>query len=134
VAFLFDFSGLPGGEGRRIDEAFLEWRITGVPPDRHTEYSVYLAQNAWTPIEAARGATVILVLTDPFDTWEFEPLDYQRNQGGRLRFDLTTVVRDWTQGVGAKHGVVVSTRDVGRAALASQLMNMVLEVRFGFVR
>jgi hypothetical protein len=132
IALEFDFRGMRSGEGRRIDEAFLDWRVDGVPSDRHSEYEVYPITETWTAAGAAAGSA-IATAADPAAFWEIEPLDYQRNGGGFIRLDLIDLVRGWV-GEESNFGVLITTADVSRQAIADQLGKAVLTVRYGFIR
>jgi hypothetical protein len=129
VALLFDLSGIPQGQGRRIDNALLDWRMSGVPSSRRSEYAAYIPAGPWTI-----ASVVVPTLSEPTARWRIEPFDYQRNQGGFVRLNLTSLVRDWTGGARQNLGVVVATPDVSGTALVGQLGGAVLTIRYGFIR
>jgi hypothetical protein len=129
VALYFDVSGMTQGEGRRIDEAFLDWVVSGVPSDRLTSYRVHPILNDWTLATAAG----IVAAEEAADVWEYTPMAFTANQGGFLRFELTDEVRGWSGRV-ANYGIVIATPDVAGSALAGQLAGATLTVRYGFSR
>ena len=133
VALQFDFSGMRSGEGRQIHRALLDWKVSGVPSDRHSEYALYPITEAWTTAGAAAG-TRVSTAADATASWDFEALDYQRNGGGFIRLDVTDLVRDWVGGEESNYGFVVTTADVSRQAIADQLSKAELTVRYGFIR
>ena len=132
VALQFDLSALPTGQGWRVDEAVLDWTVAGIPSDRHSEYALYPVTQAWTENSVAAG-TLPTLAEHTADVWSYEPLDYQRNHGGLLRFDLLGLVRDWLGAKTANYGVVIATEDMTRTALRSQLKTARLTIRYGFL-
>jgi len=131
VAMSFDLSGLKTGEGRVILEAVLDWRPEGIPSDRHSEYAIHAATGAWTEASVGAGGSVPMAEEASAD-WEVEPLDVERNGGGLLRFDLTELARNWAENGGSNQGIVLVTPDVPGQALAGQLSNATLTVRYVF--
>ncbi len=132
VVLQFDLSGITGGEGRQIDQALLEWVVTGMPSGTHSEYELHAATGAWTESAVASG-TVPTFGEDTADVWSYSPLDYTRNQGGLLRLDLLHLVRGWLAGEATNYGVVIATEDLSRAGLSNQLSTIRLTIRYGFV-
>lgn len=131
VAFQFDLGGLRQGEGRRIEEAFLEWSVPGIPSDRMTEYSAYAATAEWAT-NADSTRTSVTVTSEPVAFWEISPADHQAGQGSRIRLDLQTLVQAWADSATANFGVVVCTRDLSAQTLNEQIDNASLVVRLGF--
>ena len=132
VALQFDFSGIRSGEGRQIDQALLEWRVTGMASDAYTEYVLIPVAAAWSEAGVAGGSAPAMAEVAS-DTWGFSLLDYERNQGGLLRFDILHLVHDWLSGEATNHGVIIATEDLGREGLSNQLDRIRLTVRYGFV-
>lgn len=126
VALLFDLSSLREGEGRIVDEALIDWTVSGVPSENPSSYSVYPITSFWTG-----ASTSISVTEDPTETWEIEPEEFARN-GGLIRFTVTELVSGWASGKSNNYGVVMTTEDVSREALSAQIMNARLVVRYGF--
>ena len=126
----FDLSNVPDVQTVRVDGALLEWRVTGVPSDRESEYAVYPVTASWSGAGVAEG-TAPGRAEDPFDTWSYTARDYQRNQGGFLRFNLTPLVRGWLTGSVTNYGVVIETEDLGPTGLDAQLGAMQLTIRYG---
>jgi hypothetical protein len=133
VALQFDLSGLPSGENRQIHRALLNWRVNGVPSDRHSEYSVYPITGAWT-VAGAGGGTPVSIAEETAASWDIDPLDYQRNGGGFIRLDITNLVQSWVGSAESNYGVVITTADVNRQTAADQLAEAELTVRYGFIR
>lgn len=133
VALQFDVSGIRSGDHRQIHRAFLEWKVNGVPSDRHSEYTLFPVTAAWTEAGVA-GGTPVSIAEDATASWDIDPLDYQRNAGGFIRLDVTDLARDWADGVGPNYGFVVVSTDLSREGLADQLSQAELTVRYGFIR
>jgi hypothetical protein len=129
VALLFDISGLRRGEGRTITEALLDWRLNGVPSDRHSEYYAYGLAESWTSTSVSVASH-----SEPEVKWNIEPLDYQRNGGGVVRLNVTDLVNAWVIGTLPNHGLMVTTGDVSRTNIAGQLAEAKLTVRYGFIK
>jgi hypothetical protein len=132
VLFRFDVSGMRQGSGRRIESAFLEGVIAGVPSDRRSTYNAYPVSSEWSSVSVASGAEPTLSATE-VAVWEIEPLDYQRNGGGFVRFDIRDLVDSWSKGTAPQHGVAISTLDVPASALAGHLSALRLVIRYGFI-
>jgi hypothetical protein len=133
VVLAYDLSGLRSGEGRRIEEALLDWIVVGVPSDEPSEYVAYPVTAAWTAEGAASNGSVTRA-EEAAARWEITPMDYERNGKGFLRLDLTRLVADWAAGRATNHGIVVVTPSVSREAFASQLPGARLTVRHGFIQ
>ncbi len=125
VALLFDLSGLRAGEGRRVDEALIDWTISGVPSGSSSTYSLFPATAAW-------NGSSVSIAEDPVEVWDIEPLEVERN-GGLVRFSLRDLASDWAEG-GSNYGVVITTPDVTAQTLAAQMLDARLIVRYGFFR
>ena len=126
----FDLSAVPDVQTTRIDGALLDWPVSGVPSDQESEYAVYPVTASWSGAGVAEG-TAPGRAEDPFDTWSYTARDYERNQGGFLRFNLTPLVRDWLTGSVTNYGVVIETEDLGPTGLDAQLGAMQLTIRYG---
>lgn len=132
AAFLFDLSGLRSGEGRAVSEAYLVWRKDDVPSDRTSRYELRTITASWTSVLAAQG-TPLSVSGGAISDWEVEPLDYERNEGGLLRLDVTSLVQNWLSGATSNNGVLLSTPDISSTDLAGDLEDARLVIRYGFV-
>ena len=133
VALLFDLSSIPGGEGRAIDAAVLDWRIPSAPEGERCSFALHAVTGGWTAVSVAGGGTVTCDEA-PAAEWDIEPLDFHRLNGGFLRFDLKALVQAWTDGTRANYGVVIQTSDVGGDALSQDLSGAVLTVYYGYPR
>lgn len=129
VLFRFDLSGLPEDEGLVVSTAVLDWVIGGMPSDRHSEYAVHVVTQSWTEAGVS-GGTVPAASEDPFEVWDYEDLDYERNQGGRVRFFLGGLVRDWTGGETDNLGILVAGEDLDAEAIGGDLETVRLTVSF----
>jgi hypothetical protein len=127
VALLFDVSALKiGDRAKTISEALLEWELTGMDAEIEYSFTVTQVMETWEP-----GAeTGIEVADEAVASWTFEPLDYQRNGMGFVRFELSALVRDWTAGRVENFGVVISTPELDSSILSSQLAGPRLTVRY----
>lgn len=133
VALFFDLGELRSGSDRRIDEALLDWRVSPVPSDRRSEYAAFAITGVWTAAGADAGVVVPIDLASSAD-WEIEPLDYERNDGGFVRFDLTELIRAWSSGSRINHGIVVATDDLASRDLTKQFSGAELTIRYGLAR
>lgn len=129
VLLLFDISGLRAGEGRSIDNAFVDWRISGVPSDRRSEYKAYVMVSSW---DTATMFGVNESEEHELATWTIWPQNYERNQGGVVRLDVRDAVVQWSSGSRANFGILVSTLDVSRAVIGQQLEHATLTITYGF--
>lgn len=135
AVLLYDLSGLASGEGRVIDAALVDWQLAGVPASDESEYTAYAATVPWTEATAvASGVGHIAVDAMPVAEWEFTTTDYDRNNGGFVRLNLTDVVAGWANGSVQNYGVVVTTNDVSRTNMTNSLNGALLTVRYGFVK
>jgi hypothetical protein len=135
AVLLYDLSGLVAGDGRQIDAALVDWHLTGVPSAHESEYNAFAASAAWTEGTAeASGVGNIANGTSPAAEWTVTTTDYDRNDGGFVRLNLTDLVASWANGSLANYGIVVTTDDVSRTNVANSLSQAVLTVRYGFVK
>ena len=132
IILQFDLSGIQGGEGLQVDQALLQWTVTGMPSEVYSEYYLYPVAQSWTEGGVATG-TVPTMAETAADTWSYSPVDYENNRGGLLRFDLLHLVRSWLSGEATNYGVVIATEDLGRTGLSEQLGHIRLTIRYGFV-
>jgi hypothetical protein len=133
VALQFDLSGIAAGEGRRIDSAVLDWSLSGVSSEATSLFAAYAVTAAWTSSAVGSG-TAVSVDEDPAAEWDITPLDYERNGGGFVRFDLTHLVRQWADGERTNHGLLIATPDLSEGTLSSGLAAPRLVVRYGFLK
>jgi hypothetical protein len=133
IALVYDVSGLRTGEGRRIDEALLDWSVVGVPSDEESEYFAYALTASWT-VEDARSGQAVAAAEEAAARWEVTPPDYERNGKGFVRLDLISLMRDWAEGRATNFGILVATESVTREAFATQLQGAKLTVRYGFIK
>jgi hypothetical protein len=127
VAITFDIGGMIVGEGRRIDDAWLEWRLTGAPEEGRLEFEAWTITGSWSE----EGD--VAVAEEPVAFWEIEPLDQARNGGALLRLDLRSLVAEWASGAAENHGVVVTSADLDLSEFEAQLPDSRLVIRYGFV-
>jgi hypothetical protein len=131
VAFLFDVSGLRSGDNRKIEEALLDWTLTGTSEEEVMEYSAYPVSAAWTEAGVAAG-TVPGTSETAVAQWLLRPQPAGKKGAGLVRLDLTELVTAWTEGTQANRGVVVATTALDVQALANQLDKATLTIRYGF--
>jgi hypothetical protein len=134
IALRFDLSGMRQGEGLEIIVAHLDCRLDAMPADRETYYEAFPIADAWTAAEASFGGDPPVVAESAAVKWNFTPADYERIQGGFVRFDLRDVVGSWLDGQLANNGLVISTGDVESDVFVSALRETELVVRYGFVK
>ena len=60
-------------------------------------------------------------------------MDYERNRGGVVRFDISELTRGWAAGTIANNGLLIATKDVDAVTLGEQVAGMRLTVRYGFL-
>jgi hypothetical protein len=132
VVLLFDLTALEPGRGRQIDEAILDWPITGMSAEKRYDFEIFAITQPWTA-DGVAAVTEVVTPPDPESVWDLEPLDFQRNKGGLLRFDLTRLVRMWAENPGSNRGVEIRGSDWDQAVLRNQLSRARLTIRYGFV-
>jgi hypothetical protein len=129
VALSFDVNQLPTGEGRVIDEAYLEWDLTGIPNDVTSTFELHEALVQWVPQDGSVHSTAVSGILAA--EWIITPRDYEAN-GGFVRLDVTDLARRWCQE--ANNGVVLSTSALPSSSIASQLAAVQLRIRYAFVK
>lgn len=132
LALAFDLSGLRSGEGRRIDEALLEWNAAGLPADLSTVLAVTAITAAWTEAGVTDGAAV-RAAGSIAAAWRIDEAGQAWSEG-RVRFDITELARDWASDPGANHGILISLGALDRATAARQIERPRLLVRYGFMK
>jgi hypothetical protein len=125
VAVRFDLSNLAGAQ---IDAAVVEWTPSGIAPDALTEYHLVLILGSWTAAGLSASAPQLAQLEAAW--WEFSPLDYERNGGGLIRFDVTTLVSEWARGETTNYGFAIVTSDLARESAGSQAGTIKLIVTY----
>jgi hypothetical protein len=129
LAVYFDLSEVPSAEGLVLDEALLDWRVTGVPSTTLSTFKLFPILESWTA-EGAVNSGVDVTETES-DTWVITRLDYERNVGGFVRFDLKDSVGQWLRNPNTNLGVVIATEDVPRSAWIGTERLPLLTVRYG---
>jgi hypothetical protein len=125
VALQFDLSGLSGA---RVDLAILEWPVSGMPSGAVSEYRLVPITASWTEVGLA-AAVPTLAETDA-GWWAFTPRDYEVNDGGLVRFDVTALVSAWLRGEAENYGFAIVTSDLDREIETGQLGNAKLTVTY----
>lgn len=131
VAFQFDFSTMRTGENRQIEEALLDWKLSGVSEKDMMSFVAYPVTQSWTNASVG-GGDVPAVGKEAVADWQIGPSMTMPDGGKLARLDLTEMVRSWTIGAVQNYGVVVASPDMDRATIASQFQNAKLVVRYGF--
>ena len=131
VAMQFDLPELRAGTGRRIEEAFLELEVRGIPSERLTEYFLYACDEQWS-VDSEGSVNLSNTDEQPVATWEISPSDHDAGFGGILRFDVRSLVQNWTDQTLQNYGVMLSTGDVSSQALIGQIGSAHLVIRYGF--
>ena len=93
------------------------------------EYAVHVVTQSWTAAGVS-GGTVPAASEDPFEVWDYEARDYERNQGGRVRFFLGALARDWTGGETDNFGILVASEDLDAETIGGDLEDARLTVTF----
>ena len=133
IVLQYDLSGLRSGEGRQIDAALLDWHLTGVSASHDSEFQAFAATVSWTAANAANsGVGQIASNAEPVSEWEFTTEDYDRNDGGFVRFNFRSLATAWADETLPNYGVVITTDDVNRANALASLPSAILTVRYGF--
>lgn len=133
IVLQYDLSGLRTGEGRQIDEAMINWHLAGVSSSHDSDFSAYQALVSWTSATAVSvGVGRLESGAQPISEWEFTTVDYDRNDGGFVRFDLRELASAWASGASPNYGILIITDDVSRTHAAAGLDNALLTVRYGF--
>ena len=68
----------------------------------------------------------------PVSEWEFTTVDYDRNEGGLVRFNLRELASVWASGAAPNYGILITTDDVSRTHANASLQGALLTVRYGF--
>ena len=131
VAFQFDLSSLREGENRHVEEALLDWKLSGVSEKDVIDFAAYALTQTWTMTSVGAGQ-VPTIGADIAAEWQIGP-SMQLADGGKLaRLDLTEIVRSWANGTIQNCGVVVASSDLDRTTIANQFQNAKLVIRYGF--
>jgi len=125
VFFRFDLSPVRE-ESTRVNIIYLEWPIDGLRPDTLSTFLIYGVSDSGL---TSGGAIPYTDPEDLLDIWEFSPIDYARNNGGLILFDLTQIGTDWFVGTRPNFGVVIKTADVDQSVLENQAAKARLVVR-----
>jgi len=134
VAFQFDLSGLPSGEGRRIHGATLEWAVEGTSDSEVSEFQIYPVGAAWSAARVSAQTQSLSIGSTAEASWEITPVDHDRGLGGLIRLDVLDMIEWWTIEPSSNHGVVMSTAGLSGEGLADQLASARLTIYYGFVR
>jgi hypothetical protein len=132
VLIQFDLSTLPEGGGRVVDDAFLEWPVAGISSNTTSVFSVRPLTAAWSNGSVA-AALDSEALVEPTGEWEFGPLDYERNGGGLVKFDVSPMVRYWLKTQSGNYGLLIETVNVSSSTLGAALASVRLHIHYGFV-
>ncbi|NNF05916.1 MAG: DNRLRE domain-containing protein [Candidatus Eisenbacteria bacterium] len=133
VLLSFDLSGLRSGEGRVIDEAYLEWIVPSLPSDGLVEFSIHQMESGWDETRVAAGQDTPDWKPDEESGWSIEPLDYQRH-GGLVRLSVRTLVESWLEGTEQNHGLFIKFTEKPSAQLPGELSEARLVIRYGFIK
>lgn len=131
VALVFDFSTLRSGENRKIAEAVLDWRLSGISSEEFPEFVAYSVVQAWTS-DTVNSGSLTVASADKISDGQVNSLVPETAEGRFLRLDLTTIVREWAGGTRTNYGVVLATSDLDAKLLKTQLAKIQLTVRYGF--
>jgi hypothetical protein len=131
VAFLFDLSSLRAGDNRHIEEALLDWRVTGLPEEGLPEFVVYPITSPWTQASVLGGAAPS-VQQERVSDWQINPLAPENADGKLVRLDLTELAGSWAAGTKANYGVIVAVPGISSKVLGDQLAKAQLTIRYGF--
>jgi len=131
MALQFDLSGIRQGEGRRIDNAILEWEVGDNTRTETGAFSVQEIANPWDPQSITEGVTAPTVQSKIMDRWHITPW-LREHRGGLVRLDLQEVANRWMSGASGNFGVLVTTPMLTQASGAQLISNARLVVYYGF--
>jgi hypothetical protein len=126
----FDLSGLAEGEGRVIDEALLDWPLTGLSGESRYSIEAFPVTTAWTPEGVSATAPPSIGEAVAAD-WDIEPGEISGEGGALVRLNLKGLVDAWA-GEGTNCGIVILLPGLSANGIMSQLQEAKLTVRYGF--
>ncbi len=126
VALRFDLSGMREGKGRRIYDALLDWRVTGVSGENPSEFTAHAATSSWSVAGDSPD-----VAEDPVAGWDVIPDSKRADQ--LVRLDLRGLVEAWSEGKSSNYGIVVVTPNLSTTAVSTQLAKAKLTIRYSFI-
>ena len=134
VAVRFDLSAVMEGDGRRIDDALLEWTVDSAPTaDRPARYAVREVLASWDAARASSGEQAVTASENTVSDWSIGARSWSR-VGGFVRLDVESLIADWLADPQRNFGVLIEAKDVSRQAVANVLGQMKLIVRYGFIK
>jgi hypothetical protein len=131
VGLFFDLSSLRSGENRRIAEAVLDWRVSGLGAEELPQFGAYQVTESWSRTSVNTGSLPTLA-SEMIADGQVSSLVLETSEGKFLRLDMTGIVRQWAAGTTTNYGLVLATSDLGAKALSPQLGKIQLTVRYGF--
>lgn len=131
VVLRFDLSGMSEGEGRVIDEALLDWPLTGLSNESRYSMEAFPVTASWSS-EGVSAQSPPTVGETRCAEWELEPTEVSAQGGALVRLDLKALVQDWLGGQTTNYGIVVLLPGVSANGLAGQLQGARLSVRYGY--
>ena len=123
--FRFDLSPI-AEDGDLVTMVSLEWPLDGINPDSLSTFLIYSVLDSTI---LAPGSVPNTTDSNLIGIWEFSPLDYARNEGGFVLFDLSQIAKNWLSGSKPNLGVVIKTGDVSQEQLQAQLAKARMVVR-----
>lgn len=131
AALVFDLTTLRAGGNRRIEEAILDWWVSGIAPDSAPVVFAYPIIASWTK-SAVQGGASLVVGEESVANYQVNDLIPDTGNGRLIRLDITTLVSEWAEGSKDNYGIVIATEGVNVRDLGSQLDKAHLTIRYGF--
>ena len=131
MALQFDLSGMRSGEGRRIDNAILEWVVGENTREQHGSFSVQEITTQWDAQAVVLGTTIPVAADPIMDRWHITPW-LREHRGGLVRLDLEDVTRRWTANTTPNLGVLVTTTMMDPRVAAGLIGDIRLIIYYGF--
>jgi len=132
AALVFDLTSLRSGGNRHIEEAILDWWVSGIAPESSPVFSAYPILASWTKSTVQNGAS-LAVGEASVAQYQVNNLIPDKGNGRLVRLDVTSLVREWADGSKSNYGIVIiATAGVSANDLDSQLGKAHLTIRYGF--
>ncbi len=123
TAFRFDVSSL---SGKAIERAIIEFEVPNLGQDSF-QFEILEMKKDWSDGSAStiRDEDIVEV---PSGVWKMNPDELERDPTGRVRFDVTALVRGWASGALTNNGLAIASSRVSTQVLESRLIHARLEV------
>lgn len=126
ILLQFSLSSLVPGQSRKINWAHLEWAptVSGAASSHFSAHEV-------VALSSGPGASAVTLAEEEASAWEVTPNEHARDDGARVRLEVTDIVRAWNNGEPAL-GIVIATPSMSIEDVNRQIESIRLIVSYGF--